>query len=50
MDIIRIVIIIIGIILLVLAGLKKDFAQFSPGWLGVAVLAIVLLLNIAVKQ
>lgn len=49
MEIVRIVLILIGIILLVLAGFKKDFAQFSPGWLGAAIIAIALLLQIAVK-
>lgn len=49
MEILRIILIIIGIVLLVLAGLKKDFAQFSPGWLGLAIIAIAELLQIAVK-
>ncbi len=49
MDIIRIVLILAGVVLLLLAGLKKDFAQFSPGWLGVAILAIVFLIQITVK-
>ncbi len=49
MDVVRIVLILAGVILLLLAGVKKDFAQFSPGWLGLALLAVVFLLQITVK-
>ncbi len=49
MDIIRIVLVLVGVALLLLAGVKKDFAQFSPGWLGLALLAVVYLLQVAVK-
>ncbi len=50
MDIIRIILVLVGLALLALAGVKKDFTQFSPGWLGLFVLGCVLLLNIVVKQ
>ena len=49
MDIIRSVLILLGVALLLLAGVKKDFARFSPGWLGLAVIAVVELLQVVVK-
>lgn len=49
MELVRIALILAGIVGLLLAGFKKDFTTFSPGWLGAALIAIALLLQIAVK-
>ena len=48
MNILYAVLIVLGIVGLLLAGLKKDFTQFSPGWLGAALIAIALLLQIVI--
>lgn len=49
MDIINIVLILAGLAGVLLAGLKKDFASFHPGWLGLFAIGVVFLLQIVVK-
>lgn len=50
MDIVNIILVLAGIVCLLLAALKKDFTQFSPGWLGLTLLAVVEFLRIVVVR
>lgn len=49
MDIVRAALIIIGIIGLVLEGLKVPMGRISPGWLGAALIAVAVLISVSVK-